>query len=623
MRTAEHPKAAQGFTVLQLTHLKPIGDICHRMIWPARLMARQRPAWRVVNMVAEAEEHYRWAETADLLVLSQSLDLDLLPVIARRRHRGLKTLVEYVDNFYAIPPTSNAAGQLSTPLACQSYELIMEACDAVIVTGPGLRDLLSKCCRKPIHIIENHYPEELPPFEAQWRDPGEGLVVGWGGSPGHMADILAILPMLRQLVTAHPRLRVHLMGDASLARYSRIDPSRFHHRGWGSMDDYLAFLDGLHLGVIPLRDTPFNRCRSDIKAVEMIARGVLPLMPDLPPYHGLIGATGLAPYRNQEELARRILFYLEHPERLREDARCLYEHVRSRRVAPRRDERLVLYEQMLPASPLRMDEDEPQRALPPGYHEIQGTPMTETPTGALLRRYGPLLEPASSAHPHALGEALAALDAARRDNPWHPDLALLGIRLAIAAGGTDWEMRLADARRRFPGDLRFELVALRQARTPDQQTALWSRLIPRLAQLAPAHRDFYENEVVALLGAHLQGNPASAALAELAERLLDSYPEALPLRQVLALYYEAADMPDKALSHFQVLAAARKTLGKNSAYLARIDGAWLDTWCEALAERRRYAPERDPERAPGRKPGRQSGPDPSPARHEGKNAGKE
>ncbi len=564
----------QPYTILQLTHLKRIGDICHRMVWPAQEIARRMPAWRVVNLTAEAEEHYRWAEAADLLVLSQSLDLDLLPVIERRHRKGLKTLVEYVDNFYDIPPASNAAGRLSTPLACQAYELILEACDAVIVTGPGLQRLLSGLC----DVIENHWPQPLPSFESVWRAPGETFVVGWGGSAGHMADILAILPLLRRLAREEPRLRVHLMGDEALARYARIPPAQFHHRGWGDMEAYFQFLDGLHLGVVPLLDTPFNRCRSDIKAVEMIARGVLPLLPALPSYEGLLAAAGLEPYTDQQALARRIRFYLHHPEVLREEARRLHEYVRRERVITQRHERLELYRRMLPPRP-----GGEYWGLAPGYHEIPGTPMQETPSGRLLRRW-------AQVPPEHLPAALAEVSRAARHNPRHPDLALLELRLAQRAGRADWWERLAAARRRFPRDLRFELLALRSApgenapeRDPERDLEpMWERLRQRLEALPPAHRDFYERDIVALLCQQLPQRPALAAVAE---RLLECYPAALPLRQQLALLYESLDEHARALHHFRELARAKRIWSKNAAYLTQVREDWLETWRLALAAR--------------------------------------
>ncbi len=565
---------AQAFTVLQLTHFKKIGDNYHRLIWPARELARQAPHWRVINMLAEAEDHYAWAEKADLLVLSQSLDLDLLPVIERRRARGLKTLAEYADNFYDPPLTSNAAGHMSTPLSCQRYELVLAACDAIIVTGPGLEALIAeRFPHKEIHILENHYPEALPDFESVWRPPGNEFAVGWGGSAGHVADVLSIMPLLGRLASARPRLRVHLMGEQGLASHAPIPPDQLVFRPWGDMEAYFQFLDGLDLGVVPLIDTPFNRCRSDIKAIEMISRGVLPLLPAGLPYEGLLRASDLEPYHDAAGLEARILHYMDHPEALREDARRLYDYVREHRVAPRRRERLALYRRMMPAHPVATD-----WPLPPGYHEVEGARLQETPSGRILRRCAEVQDGP------AQGEVMATLRRALEENPAHPDLALQYLSLAARTGDPGWAARLDAARARFPHDLRFPLLALRLGR--GERRRLWDGLLERLEAEAPARRAFWEKEATTLMYHHLGQDPG---LLDLARRLLTRYPGALPLMQQIALTHEAQGQYGEALELFQQLAEAKTLYDRNSDYLSRVSAPWLKTWEVILEERLRQA----------------------------------
>jgi len=41
------------------------------------------------------------------------------------------------------------------------------------------------------------------------------------------------------------------------------------------MDEYFKFLQTITIGLAPLIDTPYNRCRSDVKAIEYSAHGAL------------------------------------------------------------------------------------------------------------------------------------------------------------------------------------------------------------------------------------------------------------------------------------------------------------------------------------------------------------
>ncbi len=559
------------YTIVQLALIKDIGDSCHRLRWPARQLAAQASNWRVINLASNAEERYAWAEKADLLVISQSRDMDLLPVIARRRARGLKTLAEYNDNFYDPPPSSNVADVWQSPVIHQCYERIMNACDGIIVTGPGLRQLFGGKTERPIHILENHHPQPLPAFETVWREPGQTFAIGWGGSSGHIADFLSITPLLRDLARQRPNLRLHIMGDAPLAHFAHLDESRLVFREWGTMDEYFDFLRSLNLGLAPLIDTEFNRCRSDIKAIEMGSQGVLPLLPDRLPYQKVLSETGMTPYRCHRELGEKILFYMDNPGMLKHHARRLYDYIRHHRVGPRRRERLRLYSAMLPPQPQDAKWD-----LPTGYHEIIGTPARNTPTSRILQQAGNLVDRREP------GRALALLREAVETNPRHADLALAEVKLLAMEGDPAWRERLQYARRNFPGDLRFDLLELRHARTPGDHIPLWKKLLARLQRETPPARRLYAAEVSGLLLEQLRRAPE---LLETAVSALDLYPAAWSLKHEVALHLERRGEDTMALQYFKELLAARKCHERNHKFLSGTTYAWLHTWLNTLTER--------------------------------------
>lgn len=564
------PLLEQTYTVVQLAFIKDIGDSYHRLRWPAQQLAQQAPRWRIINLASNAEERYAWAEKADLLVIAQSRDMDLLPVIARRRARGLKTLAEYNDNFYDPPPSSSAAEAWQSPLIRQCYERVMNACDGVLVTGPGLHALLRDKTDRPIHILENHHPRPLPDFETVWREPAGTFAIGWGGSSGHIADFLSITPLLRELARERPELRVHIMGDEALAHLTHLDEHQQVFTAWGAMDEYFTFLQGLNLGLAPLIDTAFNRCRSDIKAIEMGSQGVLPLLPDRLPYHKILSETGLRPYRNPRELREKILHYMDNPDILRGHAQQLYDYIRRHRIGPRRRERLQLYASLLPPAPQDVTWN-----LPPGYHEIMGTPAHSAPSLQVLHQAAVLVQQQQT------GRALALVHEAAEENPRHADLVLAEIRLRAMSGEPDWREGLHTAQQCFPDDLRFPLLALRHAPAAEAK-ALWDALYARLLEETSTARRFHGQEITDLLREHLRRDPA---LLGLAETFLTLYPHAWALKQEMALGLEQRGEHARALRCFEELLEAKRLCEKNHEFLANITDAWLATWLNTLTER--------------------------------------
>ena len=91
--------------------------------------------------------------------------------------------------------------------------------------------------------------------------------VGWAGSTSHADDLALLEEVVKR---THTKLQWVFVGSCpegvqDLVEFHRAVP--FTH--------YAAFLGSLDLdvGVIPLADTPFNRCKSDLKVLEYAAAG--------------------------------------------------------------------------------------------------------------------------------------------------------------------------------------------------------------------------------------------------------------------------------------------------------------------------------------------------------------
>ena len=65
-----------------------------------------------------------------------------------------------------------------------------------------------------------------------------------------------------------------VVGGPRFAGQTNVDPSRVTERPMASILDYPKLFDGIGLGLVPLRDTPFNYCKSAIKSMEYAASGV-------------------------------------------------------------------------------------------------------------------------------------------------------------------------------------------------------------------------------------------------------------------------------------------------------------------------------------------------------------
>jgi len=110
--------------------------------------------------------------------------------------------------------------------------------------------------------------------------------VGFQGSDSHVHDWRRQEQQrLGRFLQEHPDWDLHTYGGFGSHLFGKSP--RVHYTPWASStEDYWRNVS-LTVGVGPLRDTPFNRAKSALRAVEYMALGIVPVLPHLRPYWGV------------------------------------------------------------------------------------------------------------------------------------------------------------------------------------------------------------------------------------------------------------------------------------------------------------------------------------------------
>jgi glycosyltransferase involved in cell wall biosynthesis len=223
------------------------------------------------------------ALAADIVVLHHLGDLGVERLIERRRHRGFVTLVEIADDPTAATPWRRTGPSTRDAFDVGRRMLHASLADGVQFSSAGLRDRYREVNPRTA-VLDN-----LVAFPAAPPAKPGGFVIGWAGTRSHAADLAAIGPAIAAFCARHPGVVFALMGDSSLHHLLDDLPAAQRRVAlFASYEEYRAFLDGLHVGLIPLEDTRFNRGRSDVKLVEMAAAGLAIVARHAPVYaaHG-------------------------------------------------------------------------------------------------------------------------------------------------------------------------------------------------------------------------------------------------------------------------------------------------------------------------------------------------
>ncbi len=515
---------AEEKTIVQIVHIDETGDSYYRMRWPGRDIVRWAPNWRVISLDSNAAERFEYCEKADLLFLFQSQDLDLIPVLQKRRAAGKKTIVEYNDNFYEPSVSSPVYEVWSSPILWAAYERFIKEADCLLVTGPGLYDLFSRQTQKPIYILKNHIPDEkLLPFESLWPETKK-ITLGWGGSMGHIPDLFAYLPVIRELIAEFPDLQLSVMGNEAIPNYLDISADRFHFTNWGSMRQYFQFLETLHIGFVPVLDTPYNHCRSDIKAVEMASRAALPVLPDSEVYQEFLKESKLAAYQSMRDAKEKLSALIKDRNKLKESAKRAYDYIALKRLGHQNKERFEICLNYMGDGASTWSGSQPK-----GYHEIRGTAQLIPPFRESLIQVQNLFNQKKRR------EGLDVLESAIQANPSHPELAIAHLKALRACQLRGVCEKALLYSKGFHRDLRFIIFAAETASTLGQKEMIWEEIVRTLDQSSKHALQYFQMPIVTSFVKELKD---FRELALVGQKLKRFYPGSVLLRFELAKAHE-------------------------------------------------------------------------------------
>lgn len=238
-------------------------------------------------------------EEADVLVLGEAADPDLLPALEARRRRQKLTIYEVRSHLLA--PAAAARGQE------RSRDLLRRSMPPMLARRSDGMQLASAALEERFRHLNARravFPSQLweaPPAPSPRRHTR--FVVGWAGGLAHADDLRAAAPTLRAIAARHPEVDLAFMGDPGLAEVlagagaplEGLAPERLSFASQAGEDELAAFLGTLDVALGPLLATEVNRCRTDARFLESTANGACFVGADLDPYREAVraGETGL------------------------------------------------------------------------------------------------------------------------------------------------------------------------------------------------------------------------------------------------------------------------------------------------------------------------------------------
>lgn len=243
-------------------------------------------------VLADAEEAQRYR--ADI-VATQRYAVPTLGAVdalaAHCRATGAALLYDMDDDLLHIPASHSDAAELR-PKA-RLVQRLLRAADAVWVSTPALASRIASV-RPDAQVVGNALDERLWAGSDATERKRQGAVrVLCMGTATHDADFAIVQPALARLKTEFgPHLEIDLLGFTTRPNLPDwINRPALPVTANGSYPGFVNCVTqhtAWDIGLAPLADTPFNRCKSAIKTLDYAALGLTVLASDVTAYRGSI-----------------------------------------------------------------------------------------------------------------------------------------------------------------------------------------------------------------------------------------------------------------------------------------------------------------------------------------------
>ncbi len=239
---------------------------------------------------------------ADIVIVQRSVEPHIYRYFEQAKLLGKRTVYVIDDYYAALPPTDKRGKYFADPGRRKAFSDFLENADIVKVDSPYFEKLLIE--KYDSHVV--YFPASV---NFSWMDrerkkpkSGSALVIGYEGTSKEK-DFEPVVPALLRIMKEY--------GSSIRLEFYGFVPERLENHPSVSFvqaeADYETFIRRLYrshwdIGIAPLEDTPFNRCKTNNKFREYAACEIPGIYSSSPAYTDWVvhGETGVIVPHSEE-----------------------------------------------------------------------------------------------------------------------------------------------------------------------------------------------------------------------------------------------------------------------------------------------------------------------------------
>lgn len=216
-----------------------------------------------------------------------------------RKYNNNKMVYDMDDNFYAVPVDNPSFEQIK-PLK-NNFEACLRACDGLTVSVPNLKAIYEQI-NPNVQVLKNGLDFGIWDKLKTKKNTKKAIRIGWRGAYGHKDDLELVRGAL-EAISKDYKIEFVTLGWMEFGSKFPVEKHQ-----WVSLFDYPKKLADLNLdmAIVPLVDSAYNRCKSNLAYLEFSALKVPTVISPVENQKGMVAIEACSNYEWYQAIEKLI-----------------------------------------------------------------------------------------------------------------------------------------------------------------------------------------------------------------------------------------------------------------------------------------------------------------------------